>query len=900
VARFLLYYVHFLALSASIWARRSFFLGSSFLSVGLFLPPLSVSAQAPVLQWSHVFGTPGMNTLKRLRSTADGGYILGGWTDAVSGGDRSQPSRGSDDFWLLKVDAQGRKQWDQTLGGQGLDYLQDVQQTADGGYLVGGYTTSAQSGDKTQPSRGLNDYWIVKLDARGNKQWDRTFGGTGNDYLSSLQQTTDGGYLLGGSSSSPISGDKTQFSDYQSDYWVVKVDARGNKQWDRTVGGDAYEMLYTVRQSPDGGYVLGGFTMSGVSGDKTQPSRGEADFWLVKLNATGQPQWDRTYGGRASEILVELQLTADGGYILGGTSGSGISGDKSEPSRGASGDYWVVKVDAQGNKQWDRTIGGSAYDQLVDLQVSSDGGYLLGGYSSSPISGEKSEPNLGYEDAWVVKLDVNGTREWDHTFGADESDYLGSFLPTTDGGYIVGGYTYSASLLTTKPASPSDSDLWAFKFEVAPPTIKIIGDSVLCAGGQLPLTASASYSTATYRWSTGATTPTITVNQAGTYQVTATFANGQVSTAQQHVKAVTPSLLIQGDSLLCPGQPLTLTATGTPGATYFWSTGARTPSIVVTQSGRYTVTAHYGSGCVVTQQVLLRTPTLQLSGSPLLCANEGARTTLSAIAPGATAYRWSTGATTPSLVVTQAGSYAVVATFANGCTLTATQQITAPSVVIRGDSLLCAGQSVQLTAGGSVATAYRWSTGATTSTLSVRAPGTYSLTAFYATGCSSSATVRVHAAPPMAAFTLGADTTVCEGTTLLLHAPFSTGQLSYRWSDGSTSNSLLVRAAGMYTLVVSTPCDTRTVTRHIAYKSCLFLPNVVTANRDGQNDYFAPAGLVGGNWGLTIYNRWGRQVYEATSYANDWGQDAAPGIYYYVLQQAATGVRYKGSVEVIR
>jgi hypothetical protein len=324
---------------------------------------------------------------------------------------------------VVKLDAAGNKEWDRTFGGSESDNLSSLQQTSDGGYILGGYSNSPFSGDKTEASRGGFDYWVVKLDAAGNKEWDRTFGGSESDNLSSLQQTSDGGYILGGSSFSGINGEKTEANkggcveviNCPSDYWVVKLNAAGNKEWDKTFGGSDSDELYSLQQTSDGGYILGGSSASPISGDKTEAPRGTGwhgspgwyDYWVVKLDAAGNKEWDRTFGGELGqeppEALSSLQQTNDGGYILGGTSDSPISGDKTEASRGLT-DYWVVKLNAAGNKEWDRTFGGSESDNLSSLQQTSDGGYILGGTSASPISGEKTEASKGGSDYWVVKL----------------------------------------------------------------------------------------------------------------------------------------------------------------------------------------------------------------------------------------------------------------------------------------------------------------------------------------------------------------------------------------------------------------------------------------------------------------------------------------------------------------
>ncbi|GAB3299460.1 hypothetical protein GCM10027511_14730 [Hymenobacter humi] len=247
------------------------------------------------------------------------------------------------DYWVVKLDANGTRQWDRTFGGSDNDFIEAAQQTPDGGYLLAGGSLSPISGDKTQPHYGSGDFWVVKLDANGDKQWDRTFGGQTSDYVTALHLTRDGGYLLGGYSDSPSSSTKTQSGQGLGDYWVVKLDATGAKQWDRTFGGTNYDYLYALEQTRDGGYLLGGYSNSPVGGDKTQPGQGGYDYWLVKLEASGAKQWDQVVGGPGGDYLYALAQTGDGGYLLGGYSASGPGGDKTQASRGGL-DYWLVKL----------------------------------------------------------------------------------------------------------------------------------------------------------------------------------------------------------------------------------------------------------------------------------------------------------------------------------------------------------------------------------------------------------------------------------------------------------------------------------------------------------------------------------------------------------------------------
>ncbi|HEX8532156.1 MAG TPA: GEVED domain-containing protein, partial [Cytophagales bacterium] len=192
-------------------------------------------------------------------------------------------------------------QWNKRFGGTGADSFSKVIRTADGGYLLGGYSASGTGGDKSESSRGGIDMWIVKTDAAGNKLWDKRYGGTGDDYLSTLITTSDGGYLLAGASFSGIGGDKSQDSRGSGDYWVVKIGSTGTKQWDKRFGGSAHDDVRAVLQLPTGEYLLAGHSASGLSGDKTQSSRGGQDYWVVKISSTGTKLWDRAFGGSADD-----------------------------------------------------------------------------------------------------------------------------------------------------------------------------------------------------------------------------------------------------------------------------------------------------------------------------------------------------------------------------------------------------------------------------------------------------------------------------------------------------------------------------------------------------------------------------------------------------------------------
>lgn len=317
-----------------------------------------------------------------------------------------------EDYWILKLDANGNKVWDKTIGGNGADRLYKIRQTLDGGFILAGNSRSGISGDKTQPLKSANDFWLVKVDANGSKIWDKSFGGITTQLFRSLEVTSDGGFILGGQSGSDIGNDKSENSRGGNDYWVVRTDSFGNKLWDKTFGGAVYEDLLSIKQTSDGGYILGGYSNSNISGDKSEASKGGHDYWMVRLNSSGNKIWDKTFGGSGPDQLFSVQETVDGGFLLGGQSLSGIGGDKSENFIAGDG-FWILKTNSFGTKIWDKSYSGNNSQTFNFSQQTTDGGFVLGGFSLSGIGGDKSEVCRGAHDYWIIKTgpEVLGTKE---------------------------------------------------------------------------------------------------------------------------------------------------------------------------------------------------------------------------------------------------------------------------------------------------------------------------------------------------------------------------------------------------------------------------------------------------------------------------------------------------------
>jgi hypothetical protein len=292
--------------------------------------------------------------------------------------------------------------WDRCYGGGQGEALRAIAPGDDGGYLLAGLSKSPPGGNKTAANRGAYDFWAVKVDTSGQKLWDQSYGGENDDYVRAAIATADGGYLLAGTSYSGVSGNKTAASCGWADIWVVKINRNGAKQWDRAFGGGGANSLQAIVSTPDGGFLLGGATDSTGGGNKSAPSHGDQDAWVVKLDSQGNKQWDYSYGSSLADQCWAIAPGA-GGFLLGGPSSSHAGGNKEAVNYGNS-DYWVVRIDSDGNKLWDQAYGGSSSDILTALAAAGDGGFLLAGQSSSPPSGTKTAPRRGASDYWLVKV----------------------------------------------------------------------------------------------------------------------------------------------------------------------------------------------------------------------------------------------------------------------------------------------------------------------------------------------------------------------------------------------------------------------------------------------------------------------------------------------------------------
>ncbi|KRP09018.1 MAG: hypothetical protein ABR95_11430 [Sphingobacteriales bacterium BACL12 MAG-120813-bin55] len=362
-------------------------------------------------------------------------------------------------------------EWQNTIGGSASDNLSAISLTDDAGFILGGSSGSNVFADKTEPNIGWNDYWIVKLDSVGSILWQSTIGGTDFDYLTSISQTADGGYIVGGYSNSGISGNKTEANIGDYDIWVLKLDNSGNIIWQNTIGGTSSDKLFAeIVQTIDGGYILGATSNSNTSADKSEASLGDEDYWIIKLDNTGNLLWENTIGGNSADVLYSVNQTQNGGFLLGGTSISDVSGDKTEPvilrpDGLKSIDYWVLEIDSAGNIISQQVIGGNYHDGLYDIQSGGINSHFLGGSSNSPISYDKNEDSYGDSDYWVIKSDSNLNIIWQKTIGGNSHDELRSGAFTFLKGYIMAGYSQSGISGNKTTENFGFEDYWLFKLD---------------------------------------------------------------------------------------------------------------------------------------------------------------------------------------------------------------------------------------------------------------------------------------------------------------------------------------------------------------------------------------------------------------------------------------------------
>jgi len=371
------------------------------------------------IDWIRSLGGSNIDEAVGIVKSNDNGYVVVGTTSS-NDGDIIDKTGTDSDYWVLKFSDTGAILWNKTYGGSNDDVATDISKTNDGGYIITGYSRS-NDGDVTG-NEGFHDYWILKLNANGDKQWNKTFGFLGSDQAFKIFETKSGGYLVSGFFDVTASGGAG--NDGRSggsrhgvgEYWVLKLNASGDYIWRRYFGGTNNDRSYDALETPDGGYLILGSSES--SDFDITDSRGSYDYWIVKLNANGDKLWTKSFGGSEIENGYAGTSTGDGNFILVGDSRS-TDLDVTNPKGNA--DLWVVKFNANGGKIWDKSLGGSQFDTARSIERLANGTYLMAGATRS-TDGDVSANN-GENDAWVVIMDANGGLVFEKAIGGSNFDF---------------------------------------------------------------------------------------------------------------------------------------------------------------------------------------------------------------------------------------------------------------------------------------------------------------------------------------------------------------------------------------------------------------------------------------------------------------------------------------------
>ncbi|TGV01969.1 hypothetical protein [Flavivirga rizhaonensis] len=411
------------------------------------------------IDFVNTIGGTKNESAQSITKTSDGGYIILGYVQS-SDGDVSNKLNESFDYWLLKYDQNNTLQWQKIYGGSDDDRGRDIIQTSDGGFAILGYSKS-NDGDVTE-NNGFNDFWISKLDASGSISWEKSFGFSGADNGTSMIQTNDGGYLLTGVldvSASNGEGNSKSFSSKRhagGDYWAIKLNASGEKQWSKFYGGTFTDTPYDVIQTEDSGYIIVGSSDSDdvdIKGNK-----GSYDFWIIKISDTGNLIWEKSFGGSQTDEARAIVKSSDGNYIIVGDT---RSEDFDISSNKGAADLWVIKISTTGNLIWEKTFGGSNFDVGRSISKTQDNGFIISG-SSRSSNGDLSNNN-GQNDAWIVKIDDQGNLKWQKTVGGSDIDFAFDAVEINNGSIIVVGESNSANI--DIPNNKGFTDLLIFKIK---------------------------------------------------------------------------------------------------------------------------------------------------------------------------------------------------------------------------------------------------------------------------------------------------------------------------------------------------------------------------------------------------------------------------------------------------
>jgi gliding motility-associated-like protein len=415
------------------------------LTVLLFFSKILICLAQPTVEWDKAYGGSNYESLDDAIKTEDDGFLLIGATKSPISGEVTQGGKGVD-FWVVRIDSLGKKLWDKRYSSGDNDFtdicITGIQNTE--GYLLVGEKNTGFNQYTDTPTDGHKDIWIIQIRPTGEVIWEKSYGGEGEDQAFSIIKLLDGDYIIGGNSDSKPDGVNKNSTAYgSSDVWLIRIKPNGDVVWEKTYGGNGFDEYPFLTQTQDGNVVFGAASTSGENGNKKSKTKGGKDFWVVKISPTnGDIIWEKDYGSNDREEVRNILELKDGSIVVCGNSESDAFGDKTTPNYGQA-DYWILKLDKNGNKLWDRSFGGSGYDRAINLDQNKTGYFLVCGQSNSNPSGNKQDSAKGGNDFWILYLKDNGDLVWEKNIGGFYNESAFKMVKFKDGSYLVCGLSNS-------------------------------------------------------------------------------------------------------------------------------------------------------------------------------------------------------------------------------------------------------------------------------------------------------------------------------------------------------------------------------------------------------------------------------------------------------------------------
>lgn len=840
-------------------------------SVGCQLYPFFIITQpAPVtnLYFQKTFGGANFDYAEDVKSTSDGGFIVGGYTQSYGAG--------NEDAYLLKLDANGNREWFQTYGGTGQDRAYSVHQTSDGGYIFVGQTYITSVGDKL---------YCVRTDSVGSIVWSKYYSDASTwSYGYSIFELHDGGFIIGGIHNtygitykidangnivwtprqSPFNQTQNESVQECSDNGFIAAGAYASSpgqlllsKYDSLVTNLWYKVYYKsgngiftgakdVKELSGGGFIVAGYTNGFGSGGY--------DLVLLKTSITGSLIWAKTYGGSGDDYAESIKQTPDGGFIVTGKTFSFGSGGY---------DVYLIKTDANGNVQWAKTYGGADYDEGYSVDIhQSDSGYVITGYTGSF--------GAGIYDIYLVKTDIYG-----NSGGCNENDVTANTVVSVPAFLVSSGqsngntvsFTTTTSTSAVNSLTTTDSVQCFTQFcNNLSATPNIIGESACGANdGIAGAIVSGGTSPFGYLWSTGDTSQYISSLSAGIYNCTVTDNNNCKVTVAASVPGFTPpTITLTGvNPSTCGGSNGTVILSISGGASpfiYQWNTGTSSASLTGRLAGVYAVSITDANGCLVSGSATLNDPSslsiIVTSTDDTICGGSNGTATVTATG-GSTPYQyqWSNGATTSFISNLPSQIYSITVTDNVGCARTSYAVINAPQSLIltsattQANCNVADGSATITASGGTNPYIYHWSNGSTNSTNDSLTAGIYVVTVTDSLGCSGSTAVPVSNSSGLTVVPSVNNATCYGGSNGSISLSVSGGATpyTYSWSNGSTATAITNLSAGPYEIIV-TDADTCLVTQTINVSQPAPITVIIntSAATCGTTDGSASATLSGG------------------------------------------------------